>query len=452
MSAQPTPAGPLPEDFFQLVKAVTTSMRDLFFGLSREGMVRYVSVNAETLIGFSHAELLGSDFFERVDPGDVALAASMLARILLEETRLTFQIRLRSKTGSVSWWEVFGNPYTALAGEKRVFFVARDITEKLHAEMALADSEKTIRRLYEIGASSRTDVADKMQAILQFGCERFKVPSGVLWRHDGDAFATIGRFDAAASDSTTLPADAEMRLARAVWVGSETTTASFGAPSFVGAVVRLRGEPWGALVFADSADRPTAFSSPELDAMSLMAMLAGSHIERGEAETELQRLALTDPLTGLPNRRLLDDRIKALLKMCRRFRTTCALLFVDLDHFKEINDRFGHHAGDAALVEVTHRLGAQLRSVDTLARIGGDEFVVLMPQTEARGAKVVADRILHSLRRPLTVGHSKATISASIGVAEHAHGIETPEKLIARADTAMYSVKTAGRNGIALSA
>jgi diguanylate cyclase (GGDEF)-like protein/PAS domain S-box-containing protein len=168
--------------------------------------------------------------------------------------------------------------------------------------------------------------------------------------------------------------------------------------------------------------------------------------ERKRTEEELVRLAFHDELTGLPNRALLLDRIGQALAVIRRTRQSIAVLFIDLDGFKTVNDTIGHYAGDGALVAVAERLTGMVRPGDTLARLGGDEFVMLCTGVDGvAGASVVASRILHALNQPFTVYGRPIDLSASIGISVSAGGDE-PLRLVENADTAMHEAKRAGRN------
>ncbi len=179
---------------------------------------------------------------------------------------------------------------------------------------------------------------------------------------------------------------------------------------------------------------------------------------RKQAEAQIEQLAFFDPLTGLANRRLLMDRLEQAVRQARREHRWGALLFVDLDRFKDINDTQGHDAGDAVLREVAQRLQASLREQDTAGRLGGDEFLVLLPAAHtqrddaALAAKAVADKLMAALQAPVAVsGQPAATLTASVGIA--LYGDQSAEgnglDLLKAADLAMYSVKQAGRNGVA---
>lgn len=173
---------------------------------------------------------------------------------------------------------------------------------------------------------------------------------------------------------------------------------------------------------------------------------------RKAAEDEIRHLAFYDPLTRLPNRRLLQDRLRQALAQARRQSTQLALLCMDLDHFKPVNDSWGHPAGDELLQAVAQRLTACVRESDTVARLGGDEFVVLLPDIHQEDdALEVAGKILSTLRQPfmLSVG-ARVQVSVSIGIALHPrHGLDD-QALFSHADQALYQAKAQGRDTLAL--
>jgi diguanylate cyclase (GGDEF)-like protein/PAS domain S-box-containing protein len=170
------------------------------------------------------------------------------------------------------------------------------------------------------------------------------------------------------------------------------------------------------------------------------------------AEMEIERLAFYDPLTGLPNRRLLHDRLQQALAASARHDKYGAVLFIDLDDFKTLNDTQGHNVGDLLLLEVAHRLLGCVREKDTVARLGGDEFVVLLcelsaePEQAAAQAEAVSDKILAAISRPYALKNYEYHCSTSIGVSLFRNQDNTEDELLKRADTAMYQAKNAGRN------
>lgn len=169
--------------------------------------------------------------------------------------------------------------------------------------------------------------------------------------------------------------------------------------------------------------------------------------QRKAQQTEIWHKANHDALTGLPNRELFADRMSRAFAQADRHGGQVGLLFIDLDRFKEANDCFGHEAGDVILIEVAERLRRCVRASDTVARMGGDEFVVLMPMPMTReDAEGMAARIVDALARPYAVGEAAADISASVGIALYPLDAKDAEALLRCADRAMYRAKDAGRN------
>ncbi|QTL37715.1 EAL domain-containing protein [Pseudoalteromonas viridis] len=169
--------------------------------------------------------------------------------------------------------------------------------------------------------------------------------------------------------------------------------------------------------------------------------------ERKEQEAKIAYQAMYDALTGLPNRRLLLDRICQDLKQIERQPHLSALLFIDLDRFKRINDTMGHDAGDNLLLEVANRLNHLVRRTDTLARFGGDEFVLLLSQiSEVEDAAKVAEKILTSLAQPFNINGFEVISGASIGIAIMPDDANEQQEILRRADLAMYKAKESGRN------
>jgi diguanylate cyclase (GGDEF)-like protein len=163
--------------------------------------------------------------------------------------------------------------------------------------------------------------------------------------------------------------------------------------------------------------------------------------ERNLANQRVAYLAYHDLLTDLPNRALLHDRIQQAILRSHRDEKGLALLVLDLDGFKEINDALGHHAGDQVLQEVAARLKGTLRASDTVARLGGDEFAVLLPATDVNRAELAARKVLHDLDHPFNADGRAVMVSASIGIAGHPVHASNGEELLQRADSAMYVAK-----------
>ena len=172
--------------------------------------------------------------------------------------------------------------------------------------------------------------------------------------------------------------------------------------------------------------------------------------EKRAAEALIWQQANFDALTELPNRRMFHDRLAHDLAKSRRDGTRVAILFIDLDHFKEVNDTLGHHQGDILLIDAARRIGACVRASDTVARLGGDEFTVILPELPATGGleqvERIAQQIIDSLLAPFALGQEQAFVSASIGITLFPDDGVDIEDLLKHADQAMYAAKGAGRN------
>lgn len=207
------------------------------------------------------------------------------------------------------------------------------------------------------------------------------------------------------------------------------------------------GKIRGAVV-VQSYDNVDAFDQQDLQLLSFVAQHIYNAIERFQAKSDLQFLALHDSLTKLPNRTLFFDRVShALEKNKRDTNTGMAVLFLDLDKFKQVNDTFGHHIGDLLLVKVGAQIKQCLRASDTLCRLGGDEFAILLENIHSIDqAKTIANKIIAQLKEPLSVAHVQITSSVSIGITHSTGGKTDAKSLLVEADEAMYQAKIHGRD------
>ncbi|MBA5604522.1 EAL domain-containing protein [Duganella sp. FT3S] len=202
-------------------------------------------------------------------------------------------------------------------------------------------------------------------------------------------------------------------------------------------------------------ERLTVTAVRNADQLATHYVASLSDITLSKAATdEIKNLAFYDPLTRLPNRRLLLERLKQALHVLGRSHSINALMFIDLDNFKTLNDTLGHNVGDLLLQQVAERLQACLRECDTVARLGGDEFVVLIegldidPMGAATKTEMVAHKILASLNQPYQLAHHNCRSTPSIGITLFADHRQQPDEVLVQADIAMYQAKKAGRNGM----
>lgn len=216
---------------------------------------------------------------------------------------------------------------------------------------------------------------------------------------------------------------------------------------WLGVPLKIENKVIGSMILQSYID-PNLYSKKDIKLMEFVSQQVATAIERKQAEEKLKFLSLYDYLTKLPNRVLFYDRMKQEIAYARRERKKFSLMFLDLDNFKEVNDKFGHDIGDQLLQGIAKRFSKLLRKSDTICRLGGDEFIILLPRlAQPRENTIdVARKIFSSLGEPFLIGGNQIHITTSIGIALYPDDGEEGEILIKSADKAMYEAKKEGPN------
>ncbi len=276
----------------------------------------------------------------------------------------------------------------------------------------------------------RTTMAAAQVGIFVLQDQRFKFVNpflaGLLGYSEEELIGRMGPLDVVASDYHGLLVEKMSQCA----VGSP-------GPAYELVIVRKDGSHFPASILWSPAlidGRPASVGT-----------LLDISVQKA-AEQRIRELADYDVLTGLPNRRLLRERFVQLVAAAERDKEELAVIFLDLDHFKRVNDSLGHSVGDDLLCEVARRLDSVVRRVDTLARLGGDEFIFAMPGFHSAAAADVARRLIDVFSRPFEVGGHELTVTPSLGISIFPHDGYDLETLLRNADTAMYQAKEIGRN------
>jgi diguanylate cyclase (GGDEF)-like protein/PAS domain S-box-containing protein len=407
-------------------RALVQNSKDIITIHRPDGTTVYESPSAERLLGYGPGGLVGRNPFTIIHPKDVDAAREAFQRLVSSpNAEMSMELRYRKADGSWIYLETVGANRLDYPGIHGVVLTFRDVTERKQAEAALKASEQRYMLamegasdgMWEIHtASKELYVSPRLLSILGYAADA--LPTAAAWEalihpEDVDAYR---REVAAHLKGTTDHLECEYRLRAAngdyLWVFSRGIAARdrYGKP--------LR--------------------------------LAGSIVditERKRAEARIEHLATRDALTGLPNRLLLNDRLAQYIHASRRSGLGFAVLFIDLDRFKTINDSLGHDVGDELLREVSSRLEGCVRKDDTLARLGGDEFVVALHGIRnASDAAQVAQKVLKRLREPYALPSRTLSSSCSVGIAIYPHDGEDIAALMKNADTAMYHAKDRGRN------
>jgi diguanylate cyclase (GGDEF)-like protein len=261
------------------------------------------------------------------------------------------------------------------------------------------------------------------------------------------ADAAVGELTAGAG----LAGAASSRGAAVLWPRDreDVQPAPGEPPAGMGAIaipLRSGGHPFGVLGYYG---RETPFNEEDVDSIAILVRQAETAIENSFLYEEAVRLSLTDGMTGLWNRRNFDLRLESELSRAVRFSEPFAVVFVELDQMKAVNDRHGHQAGDTVLIEMARRLTEAVREVDVVARWGGDEFTLLLPKTSLDGALLLAEKIRSAVAgAPFRIDTGWLDITISVGVAAYPEHGSSGKELVAAADGAMYRAKAGGRNRV----
>ncbi len=211
---------------------------------------------------------------------------------------------------------------------------------------------------------------------------------------------------------------------------------------WLGVPLKIESKVIGSMILQSYTD-PNLYSKNDIRLMEFVSQQIATAIERKRIEEKLKFISLYDSLTGLPNRVLFYDRMKQEIAYAKREQKKFVLMFLDLDDFKKVNDQFGHDIGDQLLKEVAKKFNKLLREADTICRLGGDEFIILLPRLKQprENAEDVARKILHSLGEPFLIKNNQIYVKTSIGIALYPNDGEKEEDLMKSADNAMYTAK-----------
>ena len=396
---------------------------------------RYVRVNQRyaDILGYARPrDLLGSSFHDIVHPADLPHDLAQLERLKTGDVpQYRLEQRLLRKDGQVVWGDITVSPlWLPGAAAERHIAVVQDITSRKRMEETLRSNEHRLRGILE------------------------RLPMGLcLVEPDGRiAFRNQRYVEICGYTEAEVP-DVETWWERAF---PDPQRRAAARQSWRDALARAQARngvvPSGEYLIRcqDGQMRPVEVSGVQVEGGHLVTMQDLS--ERKAAEEEINHLAYYDPLTRLPNRRLLMDRLQQALATSARHQRSGALLLLDLDNFKTLNETRGHDSGDSLLQEVAHRLRSCLHEDDTVARQGGDEFVVVLealgdnPEEAAARSEEVGQRILSVLREPYRLAGGEYHSSISMGITIFSGMRETVDELLKRADLALYQAKNAGRD------
>lgn len=425
---------------------------DAVCAVDKQGRFVFVSAACERVFGYSPDELIGRQMIELVHPADRQRTLDAARDIMGGEPKLNFENRYLRKDGrvvnilwSARWSEV----------DQLRIAVARDITERKQAESrqaalyAISEAAHAAEDLLALFKRIHMIIGEWLPA-LNFSvalydehCAELNFPYHVDDHEpQPEQPGTITGRLCAEVIRTGLPIlltpDQDIPP-----LGFETLVTGQNSPCWLGVPLNSQNGTIGALI-VKSIPGGERYTEQDKELLQYVCAQVATAIERKQLHARLQRMAQYDQLTQLPNRELLRDRLKAALESAREECGRMALLYVDLDRFKQVNDTHGHAVGDMLLQTVANRLKGCVRETDTVARIGGDEFVVLLHSIHASGdADTVAGKIRQVLAQPLRLDGHNLHIQPSIGVAQYPENGTEEKQLFRHADEAMYTAKRA---------
>ena len=417
----------------QRFRALAEQSSDIIVLVNREGIITYENPAVERYLGLKAEERIGVSIFERIHPDDLKLSIDTFNTLSrdINAPDPHFEIRLRNRNGSWHTFELVGSKMIHENVVEYVILNLRDITERKQAESqreaaleALRQSEEKYRSILETiqegyfevdFAGNFTFFNDSLYRNLGYSKEELM---GMNNRQYTDKEYSKKLFQAFNKVyNTGEPTEGfDWQIIR-----------KDGTKRYVESSVSLQ---------KDSSGKPAGFRGIVRDVT-----------ERKQIEQQLNHIATHDTLTGLPNRMLFIDRLGVALAQSKRNRHKLAVMMLDLDNFKNVNDTLGHMVGDQLLKEVGYRLSGLLRQNDTVARLGGDEFIVLLSDLERMEDVIrVAEIILKAFKQLFVCGNHKLTSSTSIGIAVYPDDGNDIDSLLKNSDMAMYFVKMHGRN------
>ncbi len=422
-----------------------------------QGRFVFVSAAGERIFGYAPEDMIGLPMIDLVFHEDRSRTLHAVDEIVAGLHKPHFENRYVRKDGRIV--HIMWSAHWSEADQMRVA-VARDVTERKRAESmqaalyAIAEAAYGAEDLPGLFERIHRIVGGLLPAINFFVALYDRETEALTFPYYVDEH---GQAPAPGKlDSGTLSAEV-IRTGRAILLPRDAAAhpserihadVGAGAPEWLGVPLGTQQGMLGALV-VKSYSHASRYGENDIELLQFVSAQVAATIERKQMETALLHSARHDSLTGLPNRELLHDRLRTALSRARRDRSRLSVLYVDLDTFKQVNDGLGHAVGDLVLQEVAARLKHCVRESDTVSRVGGDEFVILLNGIHSpECASLIAEKAHLVLGKPFDVAGHRLHIAASIGISLYPEHGDDDTQLIRHADEAMYKAKRDGGNRI----
>ncbi|GAB4578016.1 MAG: hypothetical protein Fur0022_07480 [Anaerolineales bacterium] len=414
------------EESIRRYRALFEQSVDAIFIINPDGLIADVNHQGVSLFGYEYGEILGKHPETLVPESERTESVEKLKQALLGMRVPTYERLFKRKDGNTFIAEINLSPVRGTDGKVRyVQSIIRDISKRKMIEQALQDSVQRYTTLF-IQSQEAIYIIDLNGHLLDANPSAAQMFGYELEELKGlDVRKLIASTEWGEADKVMT-----RLLAGEVFPPYEQLALHKDGTLFP---VEIR-----TVLVRDAAGNPLYIQST-----------AHNITERKNIEQQLHHLATHDPLTGLPNRSLFFDRLNQALSRARRTHLKVGVLFIDLDGFKEVNDTFGHAMGDQLLQAIAKQLTTCFRKNDTLARVGGDEFIMIFEDIqELEQAIILSERVLSALQEPFVLRGKAILLSGSLGLSLFPDDGEEAERLVSRADKAMYAIKHAGKNGL----
>jgi diguanylate cyclase (GGDEF)-like protein/PAS domain S-box-containing protein len=431
-----------PRPRFTISEDIVDMLVDAVCVVDADGVFQSISAGGEAIFGYKPEDMIGRRMTDFIAPQDLERTYARVRKIMDGEMMVGFENRYVRKDGSLV--HIMWSARWVEAQGVRIA-VARDVTALRRAdatrEAVFAISEAAHQADNLLTMFERIhEIVEGLMPVPHFSVVLYDERTGQLsfpYQSDGASYMH-GR------TGLSITALCHQVVDR----GEQVLADLDGSDTWLGVPLTAKRGVIGLLALKGHSGN-TSYSAEERDLLQFVSDQVATAIERKRLHNRLEHAARYDELTDLPNRSLLADRLATALARARRHEEHLALLYIDLDKFKPVNDQLGHAAGDLLLQEMARRLRACVREIDTVARIGGDEFVVLLERTDLpQDAQAVAAKIRAALRETFVVEGHMLRMEASVGIALYPHHGETADHLMRYADEQMYLAKRGSRLGV----
>ncbi|WP_404364398.1 diguanylate cyclase domain-containing protein [Marinobacter sp.] len=439
----------MPAELEALYPKLVNLLLDPVFVVDEHGTIVFISEACEQMLGYTASEMTGTPMLNYIHPGDLDRTLAAASRVISGQPHTDFENRYLHKDGSVVhilWsarWSEDDRLRIAVARDVTALRRANQTRDALYRVSEAAHRADSLRALCDGVRQVIGEIFPQDKLYLAFQDKARGLISAPDWSDDEPSGWVEGPMQAGTVLADVIQSGQAVRASRhpehpGLGVNPLNLPTPPGPANWLGVPLISKDAVLGALVI-ESHSEGARYQQTDQELLQFVATQVATAVERKRAEENLRFMAHHDPLTGLTNRSLFYDRLETALRAASRAEGGLALLYLDLNDFKKINDARGHEAGDQLLTEMAHRLEGCTRETDTVARMGGDEFTVLLADIcDHASLGTAVARIREMMALPFVLGGETFHVSCSIGAALYPEDGESAGQLVRTADARMY--------------